>query len=140
MKRSCVFQSSRLHVYRTRHATNLDMWSYSFSQHFHSHYFRNLVCLHVLQDRLQAKSTSMMAFHQEREDDEDMTSIHMTMLEEPYGGQGDQRGCPNREGGPKLIRFESPRWRPKSSLSPARAPGPVCLKLVTHDAFGLCFR
>ena len=46
---------------------------------------------------------------------EDMTSIHMTMRGEPYGDQGDQRGCPNREGGPKLIRFESPRWRPKSS-------------------------
>ena len=33
LQRSCVFQSSRLHVYRTRHAINLDMWSYSFSQH-----------------------------------------------------------------------------------------------------------
>ena len=28
--------------------------------------------------------------------DEDMTSIHMTMLEEPYGDQGDQRGYPKR--------------------------------------------
>ena len=32
----------------------------------------------------------------------------MTMLEEPYGDQGDQRGCPKREGGPKLIRVKSP--------------------------------
>ena len=64
----------------------------------------------------------------------------MTMLGEPYGDQGDQRGCPNREGGPKLIRFESPRWRPKSSSSPARALGPVCLKLVIQDASGLRFR
>ena len=71
--------------------------------------------------------------------DEDMTSIHMTMLGEPYGDQGDQRGCPKREGGPKLIRFESPRWRPKSSSSPSRPPGPVCLKLVTQDASGLRF-
>ena len=72
--------------------------------------------------------------------DEDMTSIHMTMLGEPYGGQGDQRGCPKQEEGPKLIRFGSPRWRPKSSSSPSWPPGPVCLKLVTQDAFGLRFR
>ena len=26
-----------------------------------------------------------------------------------------------------------------SNSSPARAPGPVCLKLVTQDASGLCF-
>ena len=44
------------------------------------HYFGNLVCPHVVQDRLQAKLTPRMAFHQEREDDKDMTSMHMTML------------------------------------------------------------
>ena len=44
-----------------------------------------------------------------------MTSIHMTMLGEPYGDQGDQRGCPSQEGGLRLIRFESPRWRPKAT-------------------------
>ena len=71
--------------------------------------------------------------------DEDMTSIHMTMLGEPYGDQVDQRGCPKREGGPKLIRFESPRWRPKSSSSPSRPTGLVCLKLVTQNASGLRF-
>ena len=106
----------------------------------YSHYFENLICPHVVQDRLQIKSTPRTAFRQEREDNEDMTSIHMTMLREPYGDQGDQRGCPNREGGPKLIRFESPRWRPKSSSSLSRPPGPVCLKLVTQDASGLRFR
>ena len=68
-----------------------------------------------MQDRLQTKSTQRTTFRQEREDDEDMTSIHMTMLGEPYGDQGDQRGSPNREGGPKLIRFESPRWRSKAT-------------------------
>jgi len=103
----------------------------------HSHYYGNLVCPHVVQDELQTKSTSRTAFHQEREDDEDMTSIHMTMLGEAYGEQGDQRGCPKREGGPKLIRFKSPRWRPKSSSSPSRPLGPVCLKLVTQDASGV---
>ena len=69
-----------------------------------------------------------------------MTSIHMTMLGEPYGDQGDQRGCPKHEGGPKLIRLESPRWRHKSSSSPSRPLGPVCLKLVTQDASGLHFQ
>ena len=81
----------------------------------HSYYFENLICPHVVQDRLQAKSTSRMTFHQEREDDKDMSSMHTAMLGEPYGDQRDQRGCPNQEGGPKLIRFESPKWRPKSS-------------------------
>ena len=45
----------------------------------HSHYFGNLVCLHVVQDRLRATSTPRTTFHQEGEDDEDMTSMHMTM-------------------------------------------------------------
>jgi hypothetical protein len=99
-----------------------------------SQYFGNLVCLHVVQNGIQATSTPRMAFHQEGEDDE-----FMTMLGELHGGQGDQQGHPNREGGRKLIRFESSRWRPKSSLSPPRNPGPVCLELVTQDAYGLCF-
>jgi hypothetical protein len=64
----------------------------------------------------------------------------MTMLGELHGGQGDQQGHPNREGGSKLIRFESPRWRPKSSLSPPRNSGPVCLELVTQDAYELRFQ
>jgi hypothetical protein len=64
----------------------------------------------------------------------------MTMLGELHGGQGDQQGHPNREGGLKLIRFESTRWRPKSSLSPPQNPGPVYLELVTQDASGLHFR
>jgi hypothetical protein len=72
--------------------------------------------------------------------DEDMASTHMTMLGELHGGQGDQQVHPNREEGPKLIRFESPRWRPKSSSSPPRNPGPVFLELVTQDVSGLCFR
>ena len=53
----------------------------------------------------------------------------MTMLGEPYGDQGDQRGSPNREGGPKLIRFESLRWRPKATQVR------VCLSL--QDQFAL---
>jgi hypothetical protein len=72
--------------------------------------------------------------------DEDMASTHMTMLGELHGGQEDQQGYLNQEEDPKLIRFESPRWRPKSSSSPPRNPGPVWLKLVTQDASGLRFR
>ena len=104
----------------------------------HSHYFGNLVCPHVAQDRLQATSTPRMAFHQEREDDNDMSSMHMTMLGDR--GRGDQRGCPNREGGSKLIQFESPRWRPKSSSSSFRVPEPVCHKTGHTDMSGLRFR
>ena len=48
--------------------------------------------------------------------DEDMTPTHMTMFGTWYGGVGGQQGCPSQEGGgPRLIRFESPRWRPKAT-------------------------
>jgi hypothetical protein len=30
-------------------------------------------------------------------------------------GKGVQQGCPSKEGGPRLIQFESPRWRPKTT-------------------------
>jgi hypothetical protein len=55
---------------------------------------------------------------------EDMTAMHMTMLRESHEGQVDKQGHPNGGGGGglKLIRFESPRWRPKSSSSPPRNP------------------
>ena len=67
-----------------------------------------------------------------------MSSMHTTMHGDR--GRGDQRGCPNQEGGPKLIRFESPRWRPKSSSSPSRGPGPVYHKTDHTGASRLCFR
>jgi hypothetical protein len=98
------------------------------SNNVNSQYFGNLVCLHVLQNGLEATSTPRTTFHQEGEDNEDMASMHMTMLGESHEGQRDQQGHPNRGGGPKLIRFESPRWRPKSSSSPSRALGAVCSK------------
>ena len=52
--------------------------------------------------------------------------MHMTMFGAWYGGVRGQQGGPSQEGGSRLIRFESPRWRPKatkvnSSLS--RSPG-----------------
>ena len=52
--------------------------------------------------------------------DEDMTPMHMTMFGTWYGGVGGQQGCPSQEGGPRLIRFESPRWRPKTTQVRAR--------------------
>ena len=121
----------------------LETWKHG---HVPSHnYFsflclRNPILLYVVQDQFQAQSTPRTAFRQEREDDEDMTSIHMTMLEEPYGDQGDQQGCPKHEGGPKLIRFESPRWRPKLSSSPSWVLGPICHKTGHTGAFRLYFR
>jgi hypothetical protein len=95
----------------------------------HSHYFGNLVCLHVVQDGLEATLTPRSTFRQEGEDDEDMASTHMTILGESHGGQGDQQGHPNQEGGLKLIRFKSPRWRPKSSSSPHQNLGAVPSKI-----------
>ena len=43
---------------------------------------------------------------------EDMTSVHTTMLGEWHRDQRDQQGFSNRDGGPKLIRFESPMGSP----------------------------
>ena len=93
-----------------------------------------------MQDQFQAQSTPRMVFRQEGKDDEDMTSMHMTMLGESHGGQGDKQEHPNREGGPKLIRFDSPRWRPKSSLSPPQNPGAVLRKINAHGTYGIRFR
>ena len=58
--------------------------------------------------------------------------MHMTMLRESHENQVDQQGHPNGERGLKLIRFESPRWRPKSSLSPPWNLGAVKWTLRTH--------
>jgi len=52
--------------------------------------------------------------------DEDMTPMHMTMFGAWDGGEGGQQGCPSQEGGPRLIRFESQRWRPKATKVRAR--------------------
>ena len=71
-------------------------------------------------------------------DDKDMSTMHTTMLRER--GRGDQRGCPNRDRGPKLIRFESIRWRPKSNSGSSRVPGSVCHKTGHTGASGLRFR
>ena len=66
-----------------------------------------------------------------------MTSVDTTTLGEWHRDQRDQYGFPNRDGGPKLIRFESPRWRPKSSSSPPRCPGPACTKNDAQAAYGV---
>jgi hypothetical protein len=66
-----------------------------------------------------------------------------------------QQGFPSQQGGPTLIRFESPRWRPKaiqvrfesprwrpksnSSSSPVRSPGAVRNKMHAQVAYGVGF-
>ena len=47
--------------------------------------------------------------------DEDMTSMDMDMVGEWHGVLQDHLGCPNQKGGPRLIWFESPRWRAKET-------------------------
>ena len=49
------------------------------------------------------------------ERDEDMTIMHMTKHGERSEDEGDLEGFPSRVEGPKLIWFESPRWRPKTT-------------------------
>ena len=101
----------------------LETWKHG---HVPSHnYFsflclRNPVLLCVVQDQFQAQSTPRTAFRQEEEEDEDMTPMHTTMFGPWYGGVGGQQGCPSQVGGPRLIRFESPRWRPKAIQDRAR--------------------
>ena len=70
--------------------------------YFSSYCFSNSIFLCVLQDQFCAQSTSRMAFHQEGEDDEDMTPIHMTMNSKCHD-KGVQKGCPSIEGGPRII-------------------------------------
>jgi hypothetical protein len=46
--------------------------------------------------------------------DEDMATMLMSMRGAWIGEDGVQQGFSSQEGGPRLIRFESPRWRPKA--------------------------
>jgi hypothetical protein len=46
--------------------------------------------------------------------DEDMTTMLMSMRGAWIGEDRVQQGFPSQEGGPRLIRFESLRWRPKA--------------------------
>jgi hypothetical protein len=43
-----------------------------------------------------------------------MATMLMSMRGAWIGEDGVQQGYPCQEGGPRLIRFESPRWRPKA--------------------------
>jgi hypothetical protein len=52
------------------------------------------------------------AFRQEGEDAEDTTPIHMIMIGASHG-KGVQQGFPSKGGVPRLIQFETLRWRPK---------------------------
>ena len=44
-----------------------------------------------------------------------MTSIHIAKYGEWREDEGDLQGFPSIVEGPKLIRFEFPRWRPKTT-------------------------
>jgi hypothetical protein len=43
-----------------------------------------------------------------------MATMLMSMCAAWIGEDGVQQGFPSQEGGPRLIRFESLRWRPKA--------------------------
>ena len=77
--------------------------------------FRNPALLCFVQNHFQAHSTLRTAFLQEGEDDEDMTSMHIAKHGEWHDDEGGLQGFPSQEEGPKLIRFESPRWWPKTT-------------------------
>ena len=69
--------------------------------------------------------------------DEDMSSMGTTTIGEWHRDPRDQHGYANRDGGPKLIQFESPRWRPKSSSSSSRSPRAAINAQDTYeDRFG----
>lgn len=106
---------------------------------FSFHYFGNPVCFRVVQNLFQADSTLRTVFRQEREDDGDMSSMGTTTLREWHRDPRDQHGFSNRDGSPKLIRFESPRWRPKSSSSSSRSPGAARSKNDAQAAYGVRF-
>jgi hypothetical protein len=46
--------------------------------------------------------------------DADMETMLMSISGAWIGEDGVQQGFPSQERGPRLIRFESPRWRPKA--------------------------
>jgi hypothetical protein len=46
--------------------------------------------------------------------DADMATMLMSICGALIGEDGVQQGFPSQEGGPRLIRLESPRWRPKA--------------------------
>ena len=54
-------------------------------------------------------------------------------------GRGDQRGCPNREGGPKLIWFESPGGGPNQVRAHLGFQDQSVIKLVTRVRPGSVF-
>jgi hypothetical protein len=77
-------------------------------------YFCNPVLRCVVQDHFQVQSASRTTFLQKGENDEDMAIMLMSMHGAWIGEDRVQLGFPSQEGGPRLIWFESPRWRPKA--------------------------
>ena len=63
--------------------------------------------------------------------------METTTFGEWHRDQRDQHRFSNRDGGPKLIQFESPRWRPKSSSSSSQSPGAAHTKNDSQAAYGV---
>jgi hypothetical protein len=73
--------------------------------------------------------------------DEDMTLMHTTMIGAWNGVENVQQGFPSQQGGPRLIWFESPRWRPKAIQVRVQfgRPGAVRNKTDAQVAYGVGF-
>ena len=116
----CVFSNQGAHM-----LADISMRDDSFHSLKHGHTplhnnfgslcFCNPALLCFVQNHFQAHSTPRTAFLQEGEDEEDMTPMHTTMIGAWHQERGVQQGCPSHEGGPRLIRFKSPRWRSKET-------------------------
>ena len=78
----CAYKFAGIHTNWTH--GHVSSWSFSF------HYFGNPVCFRVVQNLFQADSTLRTVFRQEREDDEDMSSMGTTTLREWHRDPRDQ--------------------------------------------------
>jgi hypothetical protein len=65
-------------------------------------------------DRCSTGQKNPLSEKRHKKDDEDMTPMHTTMIGAWNGVEEVQQGFPSQQRGPRLIRFESPRWKPKA--------------------------
>jgi hypothetical protein len=93
----------------------LENWKQDFvllHNYFSSICIRNTVLLCASHDWFQVQSTPRMTFRQGK-DHADMKTMLTSMCGAWIGEDRVQQGFISQEGGPRLIQFESPRWRPK---------------------------
>ena len=94
-----------------------------FSKHGHMYGGHVLIILPFLtKSRPQRRLCLKLILHNIKENEvaktkgtEIIVRMNVTMFGTWYGGVGGQQGCLSQEGGPRLIRFESPRWRLKTT-------------------------